>query len=370
MTTDNKRILCLCTDAFGGHGGIAKFNRDFLRAACTYPKCSEVIAFPRLIPHPIQEILPTKLQYMKHGINSKLRYIATVLVNTLRNRSYNLVVCGHINLLPVAWIVSMVTGAPLVLIIHGIDAWTPTRNTLINFLASKVHAFVAVSEFSKRRFVSWSKVDVKKGYILPNCVDLVTFSPKQKNPTLLERYHLSGKTVLMTLGRLVSQDRYKGFDEVLETLPRLAKDIPNVVYLINGDGEDRARLEQKARLLGVADRVIFSGLVSEAEKADHYNLADAFVMPSRGEGFGIVLLEAMACGVPAVGSKLDGSREALLDGQLGVLVDPGDHTDIRRGILEALQQPRRVPEGLKNFSVATYEQRVHRIIKHVIGDAL
>lgn len=367
MTDNANRILCLVTDAFGGHGGIAKFNRDFLRTISNYPSCSEVIAFPRLRSHQSKEILPSRLRYVDQAINSKPRYIATVLLNTLRNRRFGLIVCGHINLLPIAWMLSIITRAPLMLIIHGIDAWLPTKSTFVNHLARKPSIFLAVSEVSKERFVLWSKADSKKGYVLPNCVDLTGFSPSPKNPMLVERYRLKDKIVLMTLGRLVSQDRYKGFDETLEVLPELLKDISNVVYLICGDGEDRSRLEAKACSLGVADRVVFSGLVNESEKGAHYNLADVFVMPSRGEGFGIVLLEAMACGIPVVASKLDGGREALLDGQLGVLVDPRDRTDVRRGILEALKRPRQIPDGLEYFSAMKFQQRVHNILDRAMS---
>ena len=98
------------------------------------------------------------------------------------------------------------------------------------------------------------------------------------------------------------------------------QEIPNIAYLIVGDGDDRQRLEAKARSRGIDDRVVFAGFIPEAEKADHYRLADAFVMPGRGEGFGFVFLEALACGIPVVGSRLDGSREALAPGGVG---DPG-----------------------------------------------
>jgi glycosyltransferase involved in cell wall biosynthesis len=85
---------------------------------------------------------------------------------------------------------------------------------------------------------------------------------------------------------------------------------------------DRRCLQEKARSLGVHGRVVFAGYVPESEKADHYRLADAYVMPGRGEGFGIVYLEALACGVPVVASEVDGSREAVREGALGILVDP------------------------------------------------
>ena len=141
---------------------------------------------------------------------------------------------------------------------------------------------------------------------------------------MIERYGLKSSKVILTVGRLASEERHKGFDEVIEVMPQLIKRFPNLKYLIVGGGGDRQRLEAKVAKLGLSNCVIFTGYVPEDEKAAHYNLADVYVMPSRGEGFGIVLLEAAACGVPIVGSQVDGSREALLDGKLGRLVDPDD----------------------------------------------
>jgi glycosyltransferase involved in cell wall biosynthesis len=145
-------------------------------------------------------------------------------------------------------------------------------------------------------------------------------------------------------------------------------EIPNVAYIIVGDGSDRPRLEKKARALGVHDRVVFAGLISEAEKADHYRLADTYVMPGWGEGFGIVYLEAMACGIPVVASKVDGSREAVRHGALGIMVDPNDREDIRAGIIEALRRPTGViPQGLDYFSCINFKRRLHRIIENVVS---
>jgi glycosyltransferase involved in cell wall biosynthesis len=164
--------------------------------------------------------------------------------------------------------------------------------------------------------------------------------------------------VLLTVGRLASEERYKGFDEVLEALPELARERSDIAYLICGDGPDRPRLEAKAAALGIMDRVRFAGFVSEGQKGDFYRLADAYVMPSRGEGFGIVFLEALACGLPVLGSTADGSREALLDGAVGELVDPDDRDAIRNGILRTLVRGKHVPPELEQFSQDSFRARV------------
>jgi glycosyltransferase involved in cell wall biosynthesis len=151
----------------------------------------------------------------------------------------------------------------------------------------------------------------------------------------------------------------------MEVLPELSVKIPNLTYLIVGDGDDRPRLQAKAKELQLDGRVVFTGFVSEAEKVDHYRLADAYVMPGRGEGFGIVYLEAMACGIPTVGSKLDGSADALRGGSLGILVDPNDRSDIMRGIVEALARGKHVPEGLDYFSFENYCGRVGGMLERM-----
>ena len=169
----------------------------------------------------------------------------------------------------------------------------------------------------------------------------------------------------MTLVRFSGRERYKGVDEVIEVLPNLLQSFPDLVYMAAGSGEDLPRLQRKAEAMGLSDRVFFPGQISEAEKVDYYNLADAFVMPGQGEGFGIVYLEAMACGVPVVGSVLDGSREALQDGRLGVLVNPRDLASVEAGIRQALGRVHGVPSGLEHFTKRRFQERVQAILNRV-----
>jgi len=288
-----------------------------------------------------------------------------VMGQLLRDRDFGIVVCGHINLLAVAWLASRFLRAPLVLIVHGIEAWKPTGKRSVDRLVSKVDFVIAVSNATKQRFLEWSHLNEAAAYVLPNSIDLERFHPLGKDPSLLQKHGLEHKRILMTLGRLTARERYKGFDEVLEVLPDLIKEFPDLAYLIVGSGDDLERLRKKAARIGLRERVIFAGQVSEDDKVDYYNLADAFLMPGRGEGFGIVLLEAMACGLPVLASILDGSREALRDGELGVLVDPRNPEDLKRGIREVLARPKNVPPGLEYFSFARYQERVHHILNSI-----
>jgi glycosyltransferase involved in cell wall biosynthesis len=122
-------------------------------------------------------------------------------------------------------------------------------------------------------------------------------------------------------------------------------------------------LKQKAQQLGVAEQVVFSGFIPENEKADHFRLADAYVMPSQKEGFGFVSLEAMVCGMPTIGSKLDGGCEALRDGQLGLLVDPEQPLELETAILQALAQKiRQIPPGLEYFDINSFRQQVFEFV--------
>jgi phosphatidyl-myo-inositol dimannoside synthase len=354
------KILMLLSDGFGGFGGISKFNRDFLEALDACPSVVRITALPRLIFETIDEVIPESVVYDRRSATGKIGFLKRWMARTWQDRQVDLVICAHIHLMPPAWLFARVSGARLVLIIHGIEAWAPSRSAFANRAVSGLDALVAVSQLSADRFCSWSKVSPDRAFILSNCVDLDRFKPQQQPSALAERYGVRGNKVILTFGRLDSRERYKGFDEVMEALPRLIERFPTLKYLIAGDGPDRPRLEAKARTLGVSDRVVFAGRISESEKVAHYNLADAYVMPSSGEGFGIVLIEAAACGIPVIGSKIDGSREALLDGRLGRLVDPKKPDELVGAVTGVLNDGahRKRPDAIERFSVGNFRAHV------------
>ncbi|HLZ34367.1 MAG TPA: asparagine synthase (glutamine-hydrolyzing) [Nitrospira sp.] len=360
-----KRALVLLTDAYGGRGGIAKFNRDLLEALSSHPQYRQIVTLPRVVSETVAGAIPEKIQFEFSAANGKLAYAARLFRLLYGSKRFDAVICGHINLLPLAWVASRRAGAPLILICHGIEAWKPTSRWIVNRLASTIDYLISVSAVTRDRFRQWVKPSWRTDFILPNCVDLTCFQPRARKTELLDRYQLYGRTLIMTLVRFSGRERYKGVDEVIEVLPNLLQSFPDLVYMAAGSGEDLPRLQRKAEAMGLSDRVFFPGQISEAEKVDYYNLADAFVMPGQGEGFGIVYLEAMACGVPVVGSVLDGSREALQDGRLGVLVNPRDLASVEAGIRQALGRVHGVPSGLEHFTKRRFQERVQAILNRV-----
>jgi phosphatidylinositol alpha-1,6-mannosyltransferase len=353
------RVLALLHEAFGGEGGIAQFNRDFLSAAAAGPTVEQVVVLLRHLPAPPGP-LPDRIELHRLAAAGKIPYALAVVKAALLGGGIDLVVCGHLRLLPLGRLAARLARAPLLLLAYGIDVWEPPAGSRG---LGGVDAVLAISEFTKGKLLRWAPA--ARIHVVPSAVDPARFGAGPRNPALVERYRLAGKTVLLTLARLAASERYKGIDEVLDCLPALAARRPGLVYLVAGDGDDRPRLEAKAQGLGLADRVIFCGRVAEAEKADHYRLADAFVMAGRGEGFGIVFLEAMACGVPVVGSALDGSRDALRDGRLGLLVDPGDRAALADAIATALAMPKGVPDGLDYFHFTRFAERVQTLLDSV-----
>ncbi|CAG0928401.1 phosphatidyl-myo-inositol dimannoside synthase [Rhodocyclaceae bacterium] len=357
------KVLLLTTDAYGGHGGIALYNRDIAEALAEIPEVEEIVVIPRNMPLP-PEPMPSKVRFLPQAAGGKGRYIRMAMREA--RKDFDLVVCGHINLLPLAVLLNAYIRAPLALMVYGIDVWQ-SPNALARHWLKKVDAVWSISAITRDRMNSWAGLPDESYVLLPNAIHLERYGMAGKRPDLVSRYQLAGSKLIMTLARLPGVERYKGVDEVLEVMPTLLEQEPALKYLVAGDGDDRPRLEDKAKSLGLVDRVVFTGMVRESDKADLFRLADAFVMPGRGEGFGFVFLEALACGVPVVGSKVDGSREALRDGMLGELVDPVDPASIRQGILAALSRPKGIPEGLSYFAWPAFASRVADAVLGLLG---
>jgi phosphatidylinositol alpha-1,6-mannosyltransferase len=222
-------------------------------------------------------------------------------------------------MVPLAVVISKLSGAPIWLQLHGVEAWR-RRTGVFRWCVEQVNFVTAVSRHTRRQFLSWANLDPNRVFVLPNTVGK-NFTPEGNRLTAKETYGLAGKRVLLTVSRLVKSERYKGHERVLRCLPQIAEEIDDLVYVIAGDGDMRCELEELVHRERLEDVVVFTGEVEKSELPTLYRAADVFVMPSSGEGFGIVYLEALACGTPVIAGDSDGARDPLQDGNLGVLAD-------------------------------------------------
>ena len=166
----------------------------------------------------------------------------------------------------------------------------------------------------------------------------------------------------MTVSRLASSERYKGHDRVIRSLPQVLLHHPEAIYLIVGDGDDRPRLEALASEFAVQDKVRFAGPVAGEELPDYYRLADVLVMPSTGEGFGIVFLEAMACAIDVIGGNKDGSIDPLGDGAVGSAIDPEDSEELVSAISAALRRPAGNVGGATRFKPQVFSKHIQALV--------
>jgi phosphatidyl-myo-inositol dimannoside synthase len=306
-------VLAIVTDAFGGRGGIAQYNRDFLGALVETGSVSSVTVVPRQAPNNV--VFPQGIEQMPARFG-RLSYSAAA-IRTALFRHVDVVFCGHLLMAPLAALIRRLKRAKLIVQAHGIEAWK--RPTCAQRAAlESADMVLCVSRHTRASVLSWADITPERVLVMPNTVRDV-FVPGEGSPTRAA-FGLQGKHVLLTVGRMDSRERYKGHDRVIAVIPDLVAKGYDVHYLVVGDGDDRERLETLARVLGVTERVHFLGAVGLQSVVDAYRMADLFVMPSTGEGFGVVFLEAMACGTPTLGFAVAGARDALADGELGTIV--------------------------------------------------
>jgi phosphatidylinositol alpha-1,6-mannosyltransferase len=333
MARPGLRILALVTEAFGGHGGIAQYNRDFLSALARCDQIGEVIVLPRFGPRSGHS-LPTGVRQLRR-VESRLGYSLAAFWTAITHRPIDFVFCGHLLMTPLAASICRLLNIPLWLQVHGLDVFWREHSALGRRSMETATIVTAVSRYTRRRLLQRVGMDPARVKILPNTVGS-QYQPGPKPTYLLERHEAGRKKVLMTVSRLGSSERYKGHDRVIRALPRLLKQHPDTIYLVVGDGDGRTQLESLAVACGVMENVRFANLVPPEELPDYFRLADVFVMPSTGEGFGIVFLEAMATGLPVIGGNQDGSADPLADGELGWAVDPDNEQELVSAICAAL----------------------------------
>lgn len=362
------RVLALVPGAYGADGGIAQYNRDLFLAMIATPVVREVVVLPRLANPTVNDQMPPGVSQLPAPAN-KLAFATTLLSVSRSESGFEIVFCGHINLLPLAALVAERLRAKLWLQAHGIEAWS-TPSYINRRAASMVDLLTSVSRFTRTRMIGawwWSDPNVIK--VLPNTVQ-AEFAPGPKSAVLVERHQLQGRRVLLTVSRLAATEAYKGHDRVIAALAQIRQVIPNLVYLIVGDGDDLVRLQRLAKVHGQENHVIFAGRAPASELVDHYRTADLFIMPSTGEGFGIAFLEAAACGLPVIGGANDGSWDALREGRVGVAIDPTNEDEIVQSVIDALENSGRgTGKSTNRFRVESFQAQVSALVENLVDSS-
>ncbi len=207
----------------------------------------------------------------------------------------------------------------------------------------KADRIIVVSRFTQNALLDLLGPDATgKITLVENGVSGDRFFPRAKRADLVEQYQLADRFVFVSVCRLLEK---KGIDHAIQAFARVARRHPECRYLVVGAGPYEARLREIALQEDMADRVIFAGDVPDEDLAEHYCLGDAFVMPNRRlpngdtEGFGLVFLEANACGIPVIAGSDGGSRDAVKDGVNGLVVDGSSVDRIADAMMKLREDP-------------------------------
>ncbi|MEL7482350.1 MAG: glycosyltransferase, partial [Pseudomonadota bacterium] len=251
--------------------------------------------------------IPAGLIQLK-PIQSRARYALSALKITLTRRP-KIIFSGHLYHGPLAARLAKLTGARLISQLHGTEIWGPIAPHHLSPL-DQSDLVLCVSKDTQARYRAATSQQTDTTLVVPNTVG-ESFTPGDRDQAR-QRFNLDGEFAILTVGRLdARQGGYKGHEKIIRALPSLSIDGRDVVYLIAGKGDDKDRLVALVEELGLSEQVRFLGKVPAGDLPDLYRAADLFALPSTGEGFGIVYLEAMASGTPAIGLDVGGAIDAL-----------------------------------------------------------
>ena len=343
-------------------GGIKVFSRCLVRGLRELRPAASIVVFskndtsyPDSTQEPANEVKPFGWWSPRQRT---VAFASTLFSRAARDRP-DLIISTHVNFAVAARMLQRFLDIPFWVVGHGVDVWTVSNAGMREALRA-ADVLLAVSLYTRARMATTLEISADRINILPDTFDSEKFQIAPKPRFLLNRYGLRpDQPVIFTVGRLEAAEQYKGYDQVLRALPAILRVFPAARYVLGGRGPDRARIESLVRELDLGNAVILAGYIADHELCSHYNLCDVFVMPSKGEGFGIVFLEALACGKPVVAGNKDASVEAVLGGKLGVLVDPDDPRQIADAVIQILSRthPNKVlqePEMLRREVIEAY----------------
>ena len=257
----------------------------------------------------------------------------------------DVIILTHINLAIVGFIIKKINPKCQVwLVAHGIEVWQPLSfwQTAFLNLSDKV---LCVSNFTKQKMLGLHDCNPGKFVVLNNAIDPFMKLPLAfaKPERLISQYNLTkNNLVIYTLTRLANSEQYKGHDQVIKVISKIKAKFPGIKYILSGqyDIAEENRIKTLISAACVENDVILTGFIDEKDIPDYFLLADIFILPSKKEGFGIVFIEALACGLPVICGNADGSIDAIRNGELGQAIDADNLDEIEVAISNMLATPR------------------------------
>ena len=304
-------------------------------------------------------------------------------VATAMSERVDLALIGHVNYAPMGLLLKRLRpNLRYGVVVHGVEAWS--RLPRIRRRALRHADFVmSVSEYTKRQVVEANGVNPQRVYLLPNTLASESDGTGRSGDGATGRRG-DGETGrsgepdaarhkpirLLSVCRLDAREQYKGIDTVIRALPALVARVPDLEYVIVGSGSDLERHKRIAADLGVRDRVQFLGSVDELALRSVYESCDVFVLPSAGEGFGIVFLEAMHYRKPIIAANSGATPEVVKDGETGMLVEARSVEQLAAAMIAlTTDRPKRDRMGeagyarlQNNFTFDHFKRRLQEIV--------
>jgi phosphatidyl-myo-inositol dimannoside synthase len=248
------------------------------------------------------------------ALNQRSTLIGWSLAQACQPTTPDVVLVLHLHLLPLAWPLAA-RGVPVVPFLIGIESWRQLRGTRAMALR-RARVAVAISSHTERAFRQSN----------PSFAGLQVEVCHPATPMLADAAAQpeAGPPFALIVGRLAADERYKGHDLLLDAWPAVERLVPGAALVVAGGGDDEARLRARVAAEGLQHAVTFTGTLDPQALASLYRNCTMFVLPSRGEGFGLVLLEAMSAGRACIAAP--GAAEEIVEhGITGLIVDPDDH---------------------------------------------
>jgi phosphatidyl-myo-inositol dimannoside synthase len=285
-------------------------------------------------------------------------------------RRADVVIMAHVHFAPLISAFRMVgADSSCRVAAHGIDVWKPLNPRILSGLRRAQEVW-CVSDYTRQRMLAENPTlaDGPKFEVLPNTLG-PSYPPSGESG---DKFELPQGKTLLCVSRMSSKEPYKNVEMVIRAMPEVLQRIGDARLVVVGPGDDRPRLEEMVKELALGERVSFAGRVPDAVLPSYFAACDAFVLPSTGEGFGIVYLEAMYHSKACIGAKAGGVPEVIADGETGLLIDAGHPSELAAAMIRLLQDDalrkhlgQAGKERLKaRFSIARFRERLASLLKH------